>query len=246
MRDPELLQDHGVFIAEGRLVVQRLLQQTRFHIRSVLVTPAALEALHDLQLPSTAEILVAPPDVMSAIATFDVHRGCLALAERGPLPSLDDLLGTSGPLLVLEEVGNPDNVGGAFRNAAAFGASGIVLSPGCADPLYRKSIRTSMAASLTIPFTVAERWPDSLTTVRCGGWSVVALTPSTETELNEALQNLRGSRVAFLLGHEGQGLSDPALRLSSVRAEIPMAAGTDSLNVATAAAVALYAFRFPA
>jgi tRNA G18 (ribose-2'-O)-methylase SpoU len=243
VRDPELLRDHGVFIAEGRMVVQRLLAHARFGARSVLVTPAALEALQNLLVSSEAEILVVDQDVMDAITAFNVHRGCLAIAERPPAITVETLLQHPGPLLILENVGNPDNVGGAFRNAAALGASAVVLSPGCSDPLYRKAIRTSMGATLTLPFAVADAWPDALDAVLASGWRLVGLTPSAELDVRSAFSGIAASRAALLLGHEGEGLTADALRRATVEARIPMAPGADSVNVATAAAVALYALQ---
>lgn len=244
VRDPDLLRGHGVFLAEGRLVVQRLLRDSRFRIRSLLVGPAALPAIGEQEQAASFPIFVASPEVMSGIAGFNVHRGCLAIAERPePLP-IAGLVSSAGPLLVLEAVGNPDNVGGAFRNAAAFGATGVLLSPGCADPLYRKSIRTSMGATLSVPFTLAERWPAVLGGLASGGWSIVALTLSSGArDLGIVAKELAGARVALLLGHEGHGLTPAAERLATHAARIAMAGGTDSLNVATAAALALYEIR---
>jgi tRNA G18 (ribose-2'-O)-methylase SpoU len=243
VRDPELLRDHGVFIAEGRLVVQRLIEQSPFRARSVLVTPAALGALGEILAASSADIFTVSQDVMDAIAGFNLHRGCLAVAERAPAAALDALIASPGPLVVLENVGNPDNVGGAFRNAAAFGASGVVLSPGCCDPLYRKAIRTSMAATLTTPFAFAEPWPGAVGRLRSSGWQVIALAPAAGRGLADAARDAGSARVALLLGHEGHGLSAEAEGLATSRARIPMAEGADSLNVATAAAVALYELR---
>lgn len=240
VRDPELLRDRGVFLVEGRLVVQRLLERSRFRTRSVLVTPAALAALHDLLVPSPVEVLLVEQDFLDSIASFNVHRGCLAIGERGNAQPLEDLLAGSGPLVVLEKVGNPDNVGGTFRNAAAFGASGVLLSPGCSDPLYRKAIRTSMGATLTTPFAAVDSWPGALARLRDAGWTVIALSPSGDRRVEEAVRETAGTRVALLLGHEGEGLTEEARKAATMVARIPMSDGTDSLNVATASAVALY------
>jgi tRNA G18 (ribose-2'-O)-methylase SpoU len=243
VRDPELLRSHGVFLAEGRLVVERLLGQTNYRARSVLVTPAALASLAPALSHASCPAYLVEPPVMRDLAGFSIHRGCLAIGERGTPRRLEDLAAAGGPLVVLERVGNPDNVGGAFRNAAAFGASGVVLSPGCSDPLYRKSIRTSMGAALTVPFVIAPEWPGALAGLRAAGWRVVALRPGEPTaSIHVVAAHLRGSRVALLLGHEGEGLTPDAERLATDRARIPMARGTDSLNLATAAGIALYEF----
>lgn len=245
MRDPELLRGHGLFIAEGRLVVQRLLEGSPLRARSVLVTPTARDSLASTLDRADCPIYVVDRATMAAVAGFDIHRGCLALGERPEPVGLDDFLRTAGagPLIVLERVGNPDNVGGIFRNAAALGASGVVLSPGCSDPLYRKSIRTSMGASLHVPFCVAERWPDAIDTIALAGRTVVALTPRADAErIDEVAARLSGTPVALLLGHEGSGLSAEAASRATVHARIPLVAGTDSLNVASASAVALHLF----
>lgn len=241
-RDPELLSAHGLFIAEGRLIVQRLLDRSAFRVRSVLCTPTAFGAMQDVFDSSQSEILLVDQDVMDAITTFNIHRGCLALAERGTGTPLDRLLTTDGPLVVLENVGNPDNVGGVFRNAAAFGASGVLLSPGCTDPLYRKAIRTSMGATLTTPFVADVPWPQALDALRAAEWSLIALTPAGDREIADAARQLPvDGRVALLCGHEGDGLSEAALARATLSARIAMVPEVDSLNVATAAAVALYA-----
>ena len=245
VRDPELLREHGLFLAEGRLVVQRLLERSSFRTRSVLVTPAARDSLAAILERAECPVYLVGQSALAAIAGFNIHRGCLALGERPqPLPLEEFLAGChAGPLVVLEAIGNPDNVGGIFRNAAALGASGVLLSPGCSDPLYRKSIRTSMGASLFVPFCVTERWPEALRVVAAGGRTVVGLTPRAGSEpVGDLAMRLRGRRVALLFGHEGSGISGEAEGLVSVRARIPMAAGADSLNVAAASAIALHLF----
>jgi tRNA G18 (ribose-2'-O)-methylase SpoU len=238
VRDPELLRAHGVFIAEGRLVVRRLLESSRFRARSVLVTPAVRAGLTDLlEWSDDTEVYEAELPLFRELTGFNVHRGCLAIGRpRGPVPSWQDVVRSARTVVVLERVGNPDNVGGVFRAAAALGADAILLSPGCGDPLYRKSIRTSMAATLTLPFAVVEPWPRVLAELQSLGFSIFAFTPSGEEEIS-AVQ--RPQRTALLLGHEGIGLDAETLALSDRRVRIPMTPGADSLNVVTAAAVAL-------
>jgi tRNA G18 (ribose-2'-O)-methylase SpoU len=242
VRDPELLRAHGVFIAEGRLVVRRLLESSRFRARTVLATPAARAGLADLlEWSDDTEVYEAELPLFRELAGFNVHRGCLAIGEwRGPAPSWQDVVRSARTVVMLERVGNPDNVGGVFRAAAALGADAILLSPGCADPLYRKSIRTSMAATLTLPFAVVERWPAGLNELRSRGFSILALTPSGEEEISGVQ---RPERAALLLGHEGLGLRAETLALCDRRVRIAMTPGADSLNVVTAAAVALDRFR---
>jgi tRNA G18 (ribose-2'-O)-methylase SpoU len=168
----------------------------------------------------------------------------VAIGERPAPRALSDLLAPLSPetrLVVLEGVGNADNMGGIFRNAAAFGAAGVVLGPRCCDPLYRKAIRVSMGAALRVPFASAEEgWPGALRDLKAEGFSVLALTPSPDaTGLAEAAA-VPGRRLAVLAGAEGYGLTGEALAASDVAVRIPMAPGTDSLNVATAVGIALH------
>lgn len=238
---PDALRAAGLFVAEGRLVVQRLLESHRFVVRSVLVTRAALDSLRailDAHAPAVPVYLI-EQDRMDAVVGFNIHRGCLALGERpAPLVFDDISLAPMSRIVVLEGVSNPDNVGGVFRNAAAFDVDLLVLGPKCGDPLYRKAIRTSMAASLLVPFAAAREWPGTIRELAAAGFQTVALTPSLDAVSlrHVSLQ----PRTALLLGSEADGLSLEALAEADVRARIPMARRIDSLNVATAAAVALH------
>ena len=171
---------------------------------------------------------------------FHVHRGCLAIGERPDPTPWREVVRHARTIIVLEEVGNPDNVGGLFRAGAALGADAVLLSPGCADPLYRKSIRTSMAATLTLPFADAEPWPDMLDDLHRDGVEVVALAPSGSETLESSR---RAPRLALVVGHEGRGLSGGALAHADRHVRIPMAPGADSLNVVTAVAIALHAMQ---
>jgi tRNA G18 (ribose-2'-O)-methylase SpoU len=239
VRDPALLRDHGLFVAEGRLVVRRLLETPRFRTRSLLVTPQAAEELSDIvkTLDERTPVYVGDSGLFNELTGFDVHRGCLAIGERPPPVPWSQVASNPRTLIVLERVGNPDNVGGVFRAAAALGGEAVLLSPGCADPLYRKSIRTSMAATLAVPFATAEPWPDALGTLRADGVEIVALTPSGSEEIGEVR---RARRIALLFGHEGLGLTAGALVHADRRVRIEMSPGTDSLNIVTAAAIAMH------
>lgn len=238
--EPELARSRGVFVAEGRLVVRRLLE-SRFVTRSVMVTATALEPVRDLtdarpELP----VFLVPSDVMNTVAGFNIHRGCLAIGERpAPTPWHEAVSGTS-PLLVLERVGNADNVGALFRAAAAFGAGGVLLDPHCADPLYRKAIRTSMGAALQVPFAAEVPWPATLLGLRDQGWTVIGLSLAASEPLHAVLAAARGTRVALVVGHEGEGLTTDGAGACSRLAHIPMTGAVDSLNVAMAAGIALY------
>ena len=240
--DPELLRTRGVFVAEGRYVVRRLLSESRYNTRSLLLTPAAAESLADLLSHLDAiPVFTVSQEAMNAVTGFNIHRGCLAIGERVPLPPWQSLARNARRLVVLEHVSNADNVGGIFRNAAAFGVDAVLLGPSCTDPLYRKAIRTSMGAALRIPFALMEDWPAGLPRLKGEGVRLIALTPSPDAQTIDHLQP--PERVALLLGHEGEGLSSEALAQADVRVRIPMAGGTDSLNVASASAVALFALR---
>ena len=241
--DRELLERRGLFVAEGRLVVTRLLQSA-LTTRSVMVTPPAYESLqHAFTAHTGIPVYVVSQAVMNGITGFHLHRGCLAIGERPRVRSWRDVIAPQSCVLVLERVANADNVGGIFRNAAAFGAGAVLLDPASTDPLYRKAIRTSMAAALTVPFARAEPWPDVLRELREEGFTTVALTPAPGAlPLRECAARLRDQRVALVFGHEGEGLTAAALDACEYHARIPIASAVDSLNVASAAAVALYEF----
>jgi tRNA G18 (ribose-2'-O)-methylase SpoU len=247
IRDPELLREGRRFVAEGRLVVRRLVERAAGSVESIVLTAPALAELAGVlgpHLPSLTVLLVGPA-ILPELTGYDLHRGCVAIARRPAEATLASLL-PSAPgqcLLVLEGVANPDNVGGIFRNALAFGASGVALDPASSDPLYRKAIRTSMGAALTMPFARLRPWPDALDLVRDAGVLLVALTPAGDAWcIEEAAARCAGRPVALLVGNEGQGLSEEAVRRAEVRARIPIAADLDSLNAASATAVALYVF----
>jgi tRNA G18 (ribose-2'-O)-methylase SpoU len=238
---------HGLFIAESRTVVRRLLTSSRFRTRSLLVTDTALDSLRDVvaTLASETPVYVTRPEVARAIAGFSVHRGCLAVGERGRPLSPAALIRDPGSrlVLVLEELADPDNVGGVFRNAMAFGADGVLLSPGCADPLYRKAIRVSVAGTLRVPFARVEDWQADLAALRDAGYALLALVPRGAVEIAELDVGSLPVRVALLLGNEGQGLGAGTRAAADLQVTIAMAAGVDSLNVATASGIALHRLR---
>jgi tRNA G18 (ribose-2'-O)-methylase SpoU len=246
LRDAELRRRRGLFIAESREVVRRLLTAGRFRVRSVLLTPPFLDGLRDLLETSGAgvDVLLTSPDTIRSVVGFDFHRGCIAIGERGLEPFLEQVLGPPGArrLLVLEELANPDNVGGVFRNAMAFGVDGVLLSPGCADPLYRKTIRVSIGSSLSVPFRRLADWPASLARLRESGYTIVGLTPLAEAIDIVEFGTARPipERLALLLGAEGSGLSPLARRAADLEVRIKMSAAADSLNVATACGIALH------
>ena len=247
--DPELLRNRRVFVAEGRLVVRYLIESPRFTTRSVLVSPAALEGLRDgLERLADLPVYVLPIDGLSALVGFNMHRGCLAIGERPAPPPVGEWLEASHSarlVVAVEGVANADNVGGIFRNALAFGAGGVLLSPTSCDPLYRKATRVSVGATLRLPFTIAASWPGDLLALKKAGYHVLALTPAAGArDIEDALaMRPADAPLALLVGHEGDGLTDATLLAADDCVRIPMAPGVDSLNVATAAGIALYACR---
>ena len=245
VRDAALRDRDGTFLVEGRWNVETLLRGGRFAPRSLFVTPPALESLRPaLEGARTdADVYVAPVAVMSEVVGFPIHRGCIAVADRGePLGPADVVRSGRGrPLVCLEGVNNHDNIGGVFRNARAFGAAGVLLGPGCVDPLYRKAVRVSMGGALVTPFAEVAPgdWPGpAIGALRAAGYRAVALTPAGESDI--ASTGAGAGPAAIVLGAEGPGLSPAALGACDERARIAMAPGVDSINVATACALALH------
>jgi tRNA G18 (ribose-2'-O)-methylase SpoU len=243
LRDPARLRGRGLFVAESRHVVRRLLAARRFRVRSVLATPTAWAALPapPSGLPEGALALAAEPALLARVAGHAVHQGCLALAERGPGEDAEALwraaAGRRAPLLVLEGLADPQNVGGVFRNARAFGAAGVLLGGGGADPLHRKAIRVSTGATLELPFAACPRWPEELGALREAGFGVWALCADEGGDLRRLAPP---ARVALLLGGEAHGLTREARSRAERRVRIAVAPGADSLNVATASGIALH------
>jgi len=242
VRDPELVRARGQFIAEGRLVVQRVIEHERVRVHTVLVNEAALAQLEPVLAKASADtaVFVCAPTVFVELTGHDIHRGCLALADRPSELTLDEAIRTANTIVVLEQVANADNVGAVFRHAAAFGCGAVVLSPGCCDPLYRKAIRTSMGAVLHVPCAMASPWPAALAHIRQAGFAIALLTPRGEALALDAFVHARPTRVALVAGAEGTGLSAEAESHADARVRIPISDDVDSLNVATAVAIALY------
>lgn len=241
MAEGERLAADGVFVAEGRLVVGRLLTESRMTVRSVMVTEPARVALEEaLETQSDVPVYVVPQALMNDVTGFNIHRGCLAIGVRPSPADWRTLAATARRLVVLERIANADNVGSIFRSAAAFGADAVLLGPDCADPLYRKAIRTSMGAALIVPFASLAPWPASLHALRATGHALVALAPAATRALCEVVALVGDRSAALVLGHEGEGLTAAALDACDLAARIPIDTRVDSLNVATAAAIALY------
>ena len=242
--DPELLRSHGVFVAEGRLVVSRVIVDGRYRVRSLLVNEAARADLASslARRDDAVPIYVCETRDFLDITGFNIHRGCLALVERPPAAAVGDVLASGATIVAVDGVTNADNVGGVFRNAAAFRAGGVVLSPTACDPLYRKAIRTSMGAVLRVPFARADEWPAALSRVRAAGFTIVALTPREPSEpLDRFAARPRPSKIALVVGSEGAGLTPSVEATADYRVRIPISDAVDSLNLGVAVGIALYA-----
>jgi tRNA G18 (ribose-2'-O)-methylase SpoU len=235
-RRPDRPGGKGLVIAEGTVVVRRLLASP-YPVRSLLGVERRIAEL-DTEVDSAVPAYVTSADLMAEVVGFHLNRGVLAVADRAQPWQLADLA-TAQRLVILEGVGDHENLGALFRNAAALGVDGVILGPGCSDPLYRRSVRVSMGHVLAVPFTTAEEWPGALQFLRSKGFRILALTPRADAlPLNEVRPT---GPVAILLGSEGPGLTDAAIDAADHAVRIPMAGGVDSLNVATAGAVAIYA-----
>ena len=238
-RRPDLPTGKGLVIAEGVLVVQRMLA-SRFVPHAFLGTPRRLAELGP-HLGAGAPFFRASAEVMAEVVGFHLNRGVLAAARRPPELTVADVLAGSRTVAVLEGVNDHENIGSIFRNAAGLGVDAMIFGAGCADPLYRRAVRVSMGHALLLPYARMARWPQDLQVLRTGGFRLLAMTPDPQAEvLAEALSGLVGERVAVLVGAEGPGLTDAALRAADARVRIPMSRDTDSLNVATAAGLAFY------
>jgi tRNA G18 (ribose-2'-O)-methylase SpoU len=239
LQDRRLGEASGCFIAESEVVVRKLLA-AGLAIESLLLTAPRLAALEPAlaAAPGDYPVFLVPQTVMDQLAGFHVHRGCLAIARR---PHHRAIPPDAALVVVLVDLVDVDNLGAIARNAAAFGADALVLSPRCADPFYRKAVRTSAGAVLSLPIVRATRWPDDVVALRDEhGFALVgAVVAEDATPLSTFAPP---ERVAILLGAEGPGLDPVMQRLCDHRVTIPMAKapGVDSLNVATASAVFLY------
>ncbi|MBU6414014.1 MAG: RNA methyltransferase [Planctomycetes bacterium] len=254
--DPRLADYHGLsdrlgihrgnrFICEGRLIVEHLVY-SGYAIRSVFLAENWLERMGPTLalIPVGVPIYVAPEPVLDRIIGFAFHRGILACGEIVNPPTATDLIQRCSRLVVLEDLSNHDNMGSIFRSTSALWGSdtGVLLSPGCCHPLYRKSVRVSMGHALRIPFATLDPWPGGLQGLKASGFRVLGLTPGEgSVELRAAAAALaRDQKVALLLGAEGPGLASSTLAKVDQRVRIDIAAHADSLNVGVAAAIAMY------
>ena len=239
-RRPDLPSGKGLVIAEGVLVAQRMLA-SRFSPRAFLGTDRRLRELSDDLAGCGVPYYRASAEVMAEVVGFHLNRGGLAAAPRPVELSVPDVLRDARTVAVLEGVNDHENLGSIFRNAAGLDVDAVVFGTGCADPLYRRAVRVSMGHALLVPYARAESWPGDLKFMQDNGFHLIAMTPGEgSVPLAEALAPLTDEKVGILVGAEGPGLTEHTMRACDVRARIPMSRGTDSLNVATAAAVCLY------
>ncbi|WP_329016041.1 TrmH family RNA methyltransferase [Streptomyces sp. NBC_00690] len=230
----------GLFIAEGEKVIRRA-REAGYTMRSMLLSAKWVEPMRDVIDEIPAPVYVVSPDLAERVTGYHVHRGALASMQREPLPTPAEVLTGARRVVVMESVNDHTNIGAIFRSAAALGMDAVLLSPDCADPLYRRSVKVSMGAVFAVPYARLDVWPAGLEAVRQAGFRLLALTPDdSATAIDEAAPH-REERVALMLGAEGEGLSRRALAAADERVRIPMAHGVDSLNVGAAAAVAFYA-----
>jgi tRNA G18 (ribose-2'-O)-methylase SpoU len=232
--------EHGLFIAEGTKVITRAVA-AGYPVRSVLLAEGRLGDRP--ALPATAPLYVVPDAVAERVTGYRVHRGALASMCRKPLPAVAGLAAAARRVLVLEDLVDHGNVGAIFRCAAALGVDAVIVSPRCADPLYRRSVKVSMGAVFAIPYARMTGWYDGLAELRAAGFRLLALTPDPAAV--PIGQTRAGERTALLLGTEGDGLSSRWLHEADDAVRIPMhpgalAAGVDSLNVVAAAAIACH------
>jgi tRNA G18 (ribose-2'-O)-methylase SpoU len=245
--EPRLVLSRGLFVAEGRLVVRRLIEDRRFVVRSVLVNGAAYGSLKTEldRLAARVPVYLCGPREFPDITGHQIHPGCLALVERPAERSVESILEGARRIVVLEGVTNADNVGGVFRNAAALAADAVLLSPATCDPFYRKAIRTSMAATLRVPFARLEPWPDEIRQLHAAGFIVAALTPREPAVDLETFARECPPKLALVVGTEGEGLSEAVEAIADARVRIPIVPAVDSLNLAVAVGIALYRLAQP-
>ncbi|MEW6389759.1 MAG: RNA methyltransferase [Pseudomonadota bacterium] len=245
IKERDLVGREGLFIAEGETVLRAFVRDAPERVVSLLIDPKRRDKLEDVfaGVPEEVPVHFADQTVLDAIAGFHLHRGVLAVGRKPTPVSAADILASlpeRAVVLVLCGIANHDNIGGIYRNAAAFGADAIILDADCCDPLYRKAIRVSVGAALSVPTARLDRGEDIADLLARTGFEALALSPSA----SEILAQLKPApRTAVLLGAEGPGLS-PEVMARARTVGIPMANGFDSLNVATTSGIVLHHLRF--
>ncbi|MFF2369340.1 TrmH family RNA methyltransferase [Agromyces sp. NPDC058110] len=231
---------NGLYIAESAKVITRAIRAGH-RPRSVLMEEKWLAGLRAELEPFDVPVHLADADQLEAITGYRVHRGALAAFERPALPDPADLLSGARRVVVLEDIVDHTNVGAIFRSVAALGADAVLVSPRCADPLYRRSVRVSMGTVFQVPWTRLPEWGEAVDLLHGAGFTIAALALADRSITLRRLAAAPPERLALVFGAEGDGLSRTALEAADEVVRIPMAHGVDSLNVAAAAAVVLYA-----
>ncbi|MFC9751495.1 TrmH family RNA methyltransferase [Streptomyces sp. NPDC056921] len=240
----------GLFIAEGEKVIRRA-RHAGYEMRSMLLSAKWVDLMRDVIDEVPAPVYAVSPELAERVTGYHVHRGALASMQRRPLPTADELLATTfdaavtGPrrIAVFEDIVDHANLGAAFRNAAALGIDAVLLTPRCADPFYRRSVKVSMGGVFQVPWTRLESWPKDVGVLRSAGFTLAALCLSERAITLDELAARKDERLALVFGTEGAGLAPGTLAAVDEHVRIPMDAGVDSLNVAAASAVAFYATR---
>jgi tRNA G18 (ribose-2'-O)-methylase SpoU len=232
----------GLYIAESSKVIARALAAGH-QPRSVLLLEQWLPDLAPLLEPFDVPVFVGDSALLASLTGFDMHRGALASMHRPQLPDPAELLGGAHRVVIIEDVVDHTNVGAIFRSVAGLGADAVLVTPRCADPLYRRSVRVSMGTVLQVPWTRLPEWPIAASILKDNGFHLAALALADDAVSLEAFAAEAPERVAIMLGAEGDGLSRQALEAADTIVTIPKMHGVDSLNVAAASAVALYALR---
>jgi tRNA G18 (ribose-2'-O)-methylase SpoU len=230
----------GLFLAEGEKVIRRA-YIAGYRPRASLMTERWYSSIRDVVEEPNCMAYIADEATLEAITGYNVHRGALMSFERRPLPAVGDLLADARRIVILEDLVDHTNVGAIFRNAAALGIDAVLVTPSCADPLYRRSIKVSMATVFAVPWTRIEPWPQGLSDVTSAGFTCLSMTP--DPSANSLHDVDLDQRIAIVLGTEGQGLSQAAFDACDLRIRIPMSGGVDSLNVSAASAITFFALQ---
>jgi tRNA G18 (ribose-2'-O)-methylase SpoU len=227
----------GLFIAEGEKVIRRAVT-AGYPVRSILVAQDKLATIEDVAASSGRPLYVLPPAAAERLTGYRVHRGALASMQRLPLPPAEEVLADARRIVILEDIVDHANVGAVFRCAAALGFDAVLLAPRCADPLYRRAIKVSMGAVFAVPYARLADWRDGMSWLRTLDFRLLALTPDpAATPIGQVVAD---GKLALLIGSEGGGLSARWLEAADQTIRIPMSRHVDSLNVASAAAIACY------
>ena len=239
--------ERGLYIAESEKVIRRALAAGH-QPRSYLMAERWLTDLADVVEQAEAAgvpVFVGPHDVIENLTGFHLHRGALGSMQRPRLPSVEELVRGARRVMVLEDIVDHTNVGAVFRSAAALGVDAVLVTPRCADPLYRRAIRVSMGTVFQVPWTRIDPWPGGVASLQASGFTVATLALADDAVSLDELAAHPPERLALVLGTEGDGLSHHTIAAADLTVTIPMAGGVDSLNVAAAGAVAAWALRPP-